>query len=421
MAAPASCTPPSPTRTHLDIGQDPAPHADAMKIGLYLQADGDAFGGSEYWLSCLAHGLSARHDVTLLHHKPTCTLDRLAAFSGHDLSRVTTSEALADRPDAWWPFGISPSVTARSRAFDLFVTITHRIPPACAAPLGALIVLFPLEVRVWPWSDPATRSSLRPRLVARRARYGWLWRRRFGSYRVRTSLSTFAQDWVRRLWAVETEVVYPPNETVFPELPKENVVVSVGRFTTRSVSKAQVELVQMFRDRLARTGAPGAGWTYSCLGQIDDDPADRAYFERAQAEARGHPIQVEGDVARARLKALMARSKIFWHAAGFDIDEARAPHLCEHFGCVTVEAMAAGAVPVVIGRGGQKEIVRHGIDGFLCETLEEMATSTQRLIDDPALWSSMSASARLRAAEFSEERSVQRLVQLIEASSSIRL
>jgi len=76
---------------------------------------------------------------------------------------------------------------------------------------------------------------------------------------------------------------------------------------------------------------------------------------------------------------------------------------------------------VVIGRGGQKEIVRHGIDGFLCETLEEMATSTQRLIDDPALWSSMSASARLRAAEFSEERSVQRLVHLIEASSAIRL
>jgi glycosyltransferase involved in cell wall biosynthesis len=393
-----------------------------MKIGLYLQADGDAFGGSEYWLACLAHGLATRHDITLLHHKPTLTLDRLGAFSGHDLSRVTASEPLPDRPDAWWPFGLSPSATARSRAFDLFVTITHRIPPVCAAPLGALILLFPLEVRVWPWSDPATNSSVRPRLLARRARYGWLWRRRFGSYRVRTSLSRFAQEWVRRLWAVDTDVLYPPNETFFPDLPKENRVVSVGRFTTRSVSKAQVELVQMFRDRLGRAGAPGAAWTYACHGQIDDDPADRAYFARAQAEAARDPsIQVEGDVDRARLKALMARSKIFWHAAGFDINEELAPHLCEHFGCVTVEAMAAGAVPVVIGRGGQKEIVRHGIDGFLCETLDEMAACTQRLIDDPALWSSMSASARQRAAEFSEERSVQRLVQLIESSSTIRL
>jgi glycosyltransferase involved in cell wall biosynthesis len=392
-----------------------------MKIGLYLQAAGDAYGGSEFWLSCLAQGLAADHDVTLLHHKPTCTLDRLAAFSGHDLSHVTASEALPDSPDAWWPFGLAPSATARSRAFDLFVTMTHRIPPVCAAPLGALIVLFPLEVRVWPWSDPATTSSLRPRVIARRARYGWLWRQRFASYRVRTSLSLFAQDWVRRLWAVDTDVLYPPNETVFPELPKENVVVSVGRFATRSVSKAQVELVQMFRDRLGRPGTSSAGWTYACLGQIDDDPADRAYFARALTEARGYPIHVEGDVDRARLKAVMARSKIFWHAAGFDIDEERAPHLCEHFGIVTVEAMAAGAVPVVIGRGGQKEIVRHGIDGFLCETLDEMGRYTQRLIDDHAMWSRMSASARVRAAEFSEERSVQRLVQLIEASSTIRL
>jgi glycosyltransferase involved in cell wall biosynthesis len=50
-----------------------------------------------------------------------------------------------------------------------------------------------------------------------------------------------------------------------------------------------------------------------------------------------------------------------------------------------------------------------------------MAQRTQRLIDDHELWLRMSRSARARAAEFSEERSVQGLAQLVEASSAIRL
>ncbi len=43
-------------------------------------------------------------------------------------------------------------------------------------------------------------------------------------------------------------------------------------------------------------------------------------------------------------------------------------------GMTTPEAMSAGCVPVVIRKGGQPEIVRHGLDGFLwgirCRSLE---------------------------------------------------
>jgi glycosyltransferase involved in cell wall biosynthesis len=390
-----------------------------MKIGLYLQADGDALGGSEYWLACLAHEFSLRHDVTVLHHKPTLTLERLGAFSGHDLSRVIASETLPDHPGAWWPNNDAPSIATRSAAFDIFVTITHRVPPACAARLGVLIVLFPLELcsRLWPWSDGIGTTGLHPRAMARRARYGLLWRQRFASYRVRTALSRFAQEWVRRVWAVRTGVLFPPNDTDFPNPPKHDAIVSVGRFTTNTVSKAQVELVRLFRDRISGV----AGWSYYCLGQIGDASEDREYFARVQAEARGASICVEGNLDRQRLKLLMGRSRIFWHAAGFDIDEEQAPQLCEHFGIVTVEAMAAGAVPVVIGRGGQKEIVRNGIDGFVCASLEELAARTKHLIDHPDILRQMSARARARAEEFSEERSVQDLKRLIEASSGFRL
>ena len=36
----------------------------------------------------------------------------------------------------------------------------------------------------------------------------------------------------------------------------------------------------------------------------------------------------------------------------------------EHFGITTVEAMAAGCVPVVIDKADQREIVRHVTDGY---------------------------------------------------------
>ena len=71
-----------------------------------------------------------------------------------------------------------------------------------------------------------------------------------------------------------------------------------------------------------------------------------------------------------------------------------------------VEAMAAGAVPVVINKGGQPEIVQHGVNGFVWNTLDELKTYTQQLAEDPALRSRMSAAARVRAQDFSRERFV---------------
>src|SRR5262249_23437828 len=162
----------------------------------------------------------------------------------------------------------------------------------CASKLGVLIVLFPLELTtgVWPWGDPSTVESRHPRVLARRAWYAWHWRRRFASYRVRTALSTFAQTWVRRPWAVDAPVLYPTNDIAFPDLPKENAIVSVGRFTTTTVSKAQHELVRLFRDRLVR-GSGAQAWTYYCLGQIGDMVSDREYFAQVREQARAHPIQ----------------------------------------------------------------------------------------------------------------------------------
>jgi glycosyltransferase involved in cell wall biosynthesis len=86
-------------------------------------------------------------------------------------------------------------------------------------------------------------------------------------------------------------------------------------------------------------------------------------------------------------------SKIFWHAKGYSHDENTEPAELEHFGITTVEAMSAGCVPVVINKGGQREIVNDGTNGFLWDTPEELIEKTISLLRDPEKCRIMSKNA----------------------------
>jgi glycosyltransferase involved in cell wall biosynthesis len=389
-----------------------------MKVGLYLQTDSGGIGGACFWTACLASHLARRHEVTIFHHKPGLRLPDLADFSAQDLSTVGFETLPVGYCGAWHRRVGGPDLTAISRGFDLFVTITHLIPPVCAAAVGVLIVLFPLEPRdeVWPWNEGGSHWS--PKRVLREWKHGRRWSGVFGSYRVRTALSTFCQDWVDRLWHTSSEVLYPPSAMTLAADERDARIVSIGRFTVEGVSKHQLELVRMFRTEVA-PHAPG--WRYASMGSRDDRPESQRYCEAVLGEAQDAPIDVLVNVPRARLSDLVSRGRVFWHAAGLTVDEARQPQLCEHFGHVTVEAMSAGCVPVIIGKGGQKEIVRHGIDGYVCQSIEEMARRTRELIADEPLRARMSASARARAQEFSIARSMDRLGALVFDASGVRL
>ena len=80
---------------------------------------------------------------------------------------------------------------------------------------------------------------------------------------------------------------------------------------------------------------------------------------------------------------------------------------------MTVEAMAAGCVPIVINKGGQREIVEHGVSGFLWNTLEELKLYTMRVARDEQLRIRMADAARVRAHQFSTEKFVNGFARLI--------
>lgn len=216
------------------------------------------------------------------------------------------------------------------------------------------------------------------------------------TYDLVLSNSAFTADWVRRLWDVDSEVLHPP-ATMFAPGPKAPIITSVGRFFREGGhSKKQLELVRGFR-RLVESGV--TGWELHLAGGCA--PAARDYLHEVRAEADGLPVTFHIDVSGGELAELYARSSIYWHATGLGEDPRRHPEKFEHFGITTVEAMSAGAVPIVIGQAGQLEIIEPGVTGHHFADLEEMVALTAALIADPDRLEAMSRAASTAAQRFS--------------------
>ena len=110
------------------------------------------------------------------------------------------------------------------------------------------------------------------------------------------------------------------------------------------------------------------------------------------------------NVAADNLRQLYAKSKIYWHAAGFGEDLDKHPERAEHFGIAIVEAMAAGCVPVVFAGGGPKEIITDQQDGILWTSTEQLQSETEELISDRRRLAKLSQSAILKSRQFSKDR-----------------
>jgi glycosyltransferase involved in cell wall biosynthesis len=238
------------------------------------------------------------------------------------------------------------------------------------------------------------------------------WTRSYGAV---VSNSEFTQEWVERFWQCDSTVLYPP-VTMHKPGTKEPIILSVGRFfdATHGHSKKQLELVHAFR-RLYDKG--GRGWTLHLVGGCGPD--GRSYVERVRQASEGLPVELHLDATGDELESLYAQASIYWHAAGLGEDEARHPDRLEHFGITTVEAMSAGAVPVVVGLAGLRETVRHGVDGFHFRSIAGLCSETLSLMADDALRERMARSAARRAESFSIDAfqsRLRRIVQDVEVS-----
>jgi len=224
--------------------------------------------------------------------------------------------------------------------------------------------------------------------------------------------SQFTRRWIRRYWRHDSAVLYPPIDVdAFAPLPKRDIILSVGRFFAGSHNKKHLTMIQAFKRMVDQELS---GWQLHLAGGTTPGQVHHDYLKRVRSEAAGSPIHLHPDVPFPELARLYGESKIYWHASGYGEDVEREPIRFEHFGITTVEAMAAGCVPVVIGKAGQLEVVRHGVDGFLWHTLSELQRYTRDLIRDEDRRCEMSQRATERSRAFDRKAFERRLAEILD-------
>jgi glycosyltransferase involved in cell wall biosynthesis len=217
--------------------------------------------------------------------------------------------------------------------------------------------------------------------------------------------SFFTKRFIDQEYGVKATVIYPPvSVELFKPLKKENLIISVGRFTDLLHNKRQDVLIEVFKKLKFKD------WKLILIG---GDEEGKEYVTGLRKKANGFPIEIITNPSFDKLKVFYGQAKIFWAAAGFDLDENKSPEKVEHFGITTVEAMAAGCVPMVVKKGGQKEIVQQGRNGIFWQTEKELIDKTLKLIENRSEWLKLSQKAQKRARDFSEENFYERVKKLV--------
>lgn len=213
--------------------------------------------------------------------------------------------------------------------------------------------------------------------------------------------SLFTKNIVDSQLKLDSIVIYPPVDVEqFKPMSKENIILSVARFSQLLQNKKQDVLISSFIRMIRERNLKN--WELILAG--GSEIGAKEYLVRLKAMAKNYPIKIIENPSFEQLVKLYGKAKIFWSASGYNVDEENEPEKVEHFGISTVEAMAAGCVPIVLGKGGQKEIVESGESGFLWQEKDELIRETVALVSSGDEMEKIARNAILRSKVFSKER-----------------
>jgi glycosyltransferase involved in cell wall biosynthesis len=357
-----------------------------MKIGLYdpyLEVLG---GGEKVFLTVLEEAAKVKDAEVILfaEEKPDPSAwDRLN---------------ISVKPSAFtWVKANDSTITEQTEGLDLFMTIRGDIPPPSHAKRSVAIIQFPFEYlpfkRKKDFANPfGSWGKLRK---AKRA---------LADYDVFAVYSEFVKEHLQKRFEVDNIVVIgaPVDVPKLKPKRKEPIILGVGRFITHGHHKKQDLMIDAFR-RLHEDRRQGPEWTLRLIGGADDAPETKAYLKALHEKAEGLPVEILVNAPYPKLVDSYRRASIFWHATGAGEDAVTFPERLEHFGITTVEAMMYGLVPVVIGLGGQVEIVEDGKTGYLWQTPHELIEHSKLLIDEPKRLAIMAKDATRAARQYSKE------------------
>jgi len=203
-------------------------------------------------------------------------------------------------------------------------------------------------------------------------------------WQIKNTNSEFTKKVVEDSWPTKIDLVHNPLVDVdeigsaTASVKKEKIILSVGRFFRQLHSKRQDVLIDMFRQLVAKYPQETKGWKLVFIGAVED----KKYLSEIKRKKRNLPIEFYHDLDRKKLLQWYGKASIYWHAAGFGINQEKNPEKVEHFGVSTAEAMAAGCVPIVHGKGGQLEVVGDKLKDLLWLKEQECLKKTKQVIND---------------------------------------
>lgn len=228
--------------------------------------------------------------------------------------------------------------------------------------------------------------------------------------------SKFTSKFVKKCFHKHIDILYPPTDIAkfSSSNKKENIILSVGRFDNILNAKKQDCLIDAFSHLIKKYHL--TGWKLIFAGGSLQEAKYNSYLNLLINKAKGLPIEFIVNPDFEKLKNIYSKSKIYWHAAGFEVNENIHPEQTEHFGMTIVEAMASGLVPIGIKKGGIPEIINDTIDGFLWKTIKGLSSKTIRLIKNPKLLEQMSQNSLEKSKQFSKENFEANFIKILKLS-----
>ncbi|MBP0005046.1 MAG: glycosyltransferase [Cyanobacteria bacterium SBC] len=355
-------------------------------------------GGGQKYLATLASILQDRFDITFIGNKPV-TVRELESWYGLNLSRCKIK--IVPLPffdkrgvrhiDSTWVTGDVENpfnaISEESKHYDIFINSNQLTKVTPLSPLSIFFCHFPDTYREAYFAVD---------------RYTFI-----------VTNSNYTIKWLQKRWRLNPSMlIYPPVEMEIEPQNKENIILAVGRFETGGAKK-QLEIVEGF-DRLCNAHPQVMqNWKLVLAG---GSTPENHYLKQVKKRIRkvSGTVELRVNVELEDLKALYAKSSIFWHLCGLN---EFSPERFEHFGMATVEAMQNGCVPVVFNGGGQREIVESGTSGFLVDSIDELCQQTLKLTTQPDLLETFGQNARERGQKFGRkpfEKKVKSLFNLIQ-------
>jgi glycosyltransferase involved in cell wall biosynthesis len=355
-----------------------------MKIGIYDPYLDDLGGGEKYMMT-IAEYLSRHHsvdvfwnnkeDVKKVQNRFCLNLDGIKVVNNIFSPKVSFIQRIL-----------------KTSGYDIIIVLSDGSLPVCLAKKTLIHFQQPL-----PNVSPSLKNKLKTIFISNFF-----------------CNSNFTKSFIDKEFGIDSKALYPPVEIKAEKLKKENIILHVGRLRLMEGGtedfKKQLIMIEVFK-KMIKNGF--SDWKLVLGISVNDKEED--YLKSMQKSAVGFPVEFLVNKNNDLLWKEYSRARIYWHASGFGENLEKYPQFAEHFGISTVEAMGAGAVPVVINAGGQKEIITDGENGYLWTSVDELISKTLNLAKDTVLLDKLSKNATESARKFSKDNFYKGIDKLITA------